>query len=76
MPYNYLFDENVRKASKIKLENSIIVIDEAHNITQVAKDSASFDFSTEDLSTITAVLGNLKEGNLGVRQNELSVEPL
>ena len=32
MPYNYLFDEHVRKASKIDLANAIIIIDEAHNI--------------------------------------------
>jgi len=64
MPYNYLFDENVRKASRLDLTNSIIIIDEAHNIIQVAKDSASFNFSTADLTSVTSLLGNLKTGKL------------
>jgi len=64
MPYNYLFDENVRKASRLDLTNSIIIIDEAHNIIQVAKDSASFNFSTADLTSVTSLLGNLKTRKL------------
>lgn len=43
MPYNYLVDARIRENYKIDFENSIIIIDEAHNIERVAEDVASFD---------------------------------
>lgn len=33
MPYNYLIDEKIRENFQIKFDNSIIIFDEAHNIT-------------------------------------------
>ena len=42
MPYNYLVDSKIRDNYKIDFENSIIIIDEAHNIERVAEDVASF----------------------------------
>jgi regulator of telomere elongation helicase 1 len=32
MPYNYLADETIRKATGIDFSNSIIIFDEGHNI--------------------------------------------
>jgi Rad3-related DNA helicase len=45
MPYNYLVDSKIRDNYKIEFSNSIIIIDEAHNIERVAEDVASFDIS-------------------------------
>jgi regulator of telomere elongation helicase 1 len=33
MPYNYLIDEKIRENFNFKFDNSIIIFDEAHNIT-------------------------------------------
>ena len=32
MPYNYIIDPKIRENYKIDFENSIIILDEAHNI--------------------------------------------
>lgn len=56
MPYNYLVDSKIRDTYKIDFENSIIIIDEAHNIERVAEDVASFDLS---LSSFYNVFGEL-----------------
>jgi Rad3-related DNA helicase len=41
MPYNYVMDRNVVGIYEKVLNNSILVIDEAHNIQNVAMDGAS-----------------------------------
>jgi hypothetical protein len=37
MPYNYLIDPEIRSKLKVNIENSIILIDEAHNIVRTAE---------------------------------------
>ena len=56
MPYNYLIDPKIRDNFKINYENSIIILDEAHNIEKVSEDVASFEIS---LNMFSAVLGEL-----------------
>ncbi|CRG95602.1 DNA repair helicase, putative [Plasmodium gallinaceum] len=50
LPYNYLFEESTRKILKLNLENSIIIIDEGHNIENVAEDAVSFKIRNSDLT--------------------------
>ncbi|XP_065201567.1 Fanconi anemia group J protein homolog isoform X2 [Planococcus citri] len=40
-PYNYLIDPLVRNSMKIDLKGSIIIVDEAHNIEDTCRESAS-----------------------------------
>ena len=47
-PYNYLIDPKVRQSMKIPLANNIIILDEAHNIEDSARESAGGSFSQED----------------------------
>nr|CAD7570646.1 unnamed protein product [Timema californicum] len=65
MPYNYLLDPKTRKAQGIDLANSIILLDEAHNIEKVCEESASLQFSTSDvalcIADITQVMADILE---------------
>ena len=45
MPYNYLIDPKIRENFKIDYANSVIILDEAHNIEKVSEDVASFEIS-------------------------------
>jgi len=45
MPYNYLFDANIRDKLKIYLQDNIIIVDEAHNLPKVSEDAESFEIS-------------------------------
>lgn len=41
MPYNYLIDPKIRRGVKIDFSDSIVIIDEAHNINSVCEQCAS-----------------------------------
>lgn len=47
-PYNYLIDPRVRQSMKIPLNNNIIILDEAHNIEDSAREAAGGSFSKEE----------------------------
>ena len=42
IPYNYLIDDKIRERFKINFANSIMIFDEAHNITFTCEDTVSF----------------------------------
>ena len=58
MPYNYLIDPKIRENFKISYENSVIIMDEAHNIEKVAEEVASFEIH---ISMLNAVVGELTQ---------------
>ena len=41
MPYNYMFYEQIRDQCKIKIENNIIIFDEAHHCKRFSEDAES-----------------------------------
>lgn len=47
-PYNYLIDPRVRLSMKIPITHNVIILDEAHNIEDSARESAGGSFSQED----------------------------
>ena len=57
LPYNYIFEPLFKKILDLQLENSILIIDEAHNIESVCEDAVSCQLSTK---TIEEALGDLK----------------
>ncbi|KAJ1911507.1 hypothetical protein IWQ60_010100 [Tieghemiomyces parasiticus] len=58
-PYNYLVDPLIRQATGIELEGSIVILDEAHNIEDVARGSASCQYSALELENICRQLKEL-----------------
>lgn len=52
MPYNYLLDTSVRKSTQLKIGNSVIIFDEAHNIESALKDSVSGCFNESSLKVV------------------------
>ena len=46
LPYNYIVDKEIKDTLKISLENSILIIDEAHNIEKVLEESCSVELIT------------------------------
>lgn len=50
MPYNYLLDPKMRKANKIDLQNTIIILDEAHNVEKMCEESASSSISSTQIA--------------------------
>ena len=61
MPYNYLIDEKIRENFQIKFENSIIIFDEAHNITSSCEDTSSFSIDCGNLEKVIIELTELQD---------------
>ncbi|XP_067119100.1 Fanconi anemia group J protein homolog [Centruroides vittatus] len=64
-PYNYIIDPLIRESMEINLKNTILILDEAHNIEDSAREAASFDISEEALDAALLDIDNL--GYLGFR---------
>lgn len=60
-PYNYLIDAKIRSSLDIFLENSIIVIDEAHNIEDVCRAAGSLVLSSRVVEIILHELSKVAE---------------
>ena len=48
-PYNYLVEPNIRSSMEISLKNQIVILDEAHNIEDSARDAASGSFKLDEV---------------------------
>ena len=60
LPYNYIFDMKILARMKLILNNSILIIDEAHNLQDVCCDSSSVDINTFIIEEIVNDLNSLK----------------
>jgi hypothetical protein len=61
MPYNYLIDPEIRPRLKVNFENSIILIDEAHNITKKAEEVYSYKITENVVLEAIKTLIKLKK---------------
>ena len=52
LPYNYIFDMKIALRTNLILKNSILIIDEAHNLQDICCDSASVDINTKIIEDI------------------------
>jgi len=70
MPYNYLIDEKIRENYEINLENSVLIFDEAHNITQAQEEVTSFELRAKMLDLCLTELHSLQESRSQNDQKE------
>ena len=61
LPYNYIFDSEIRKKFNIYLNNNILIIDEAHNICNICEDEKSYEISQTDYESILIDLRNISK---------------
>ena len=67
MPYNYLIDPAIRKTLDIKLEDAILIVDEAHNIADNTASTASFQVNTIQLA---GCVSELERATTSVSKND------
>uniref|UniRef100_A0A7E4VYQ0 Helicase ATP-binding domain-containing protein n=1 Tax=Panagrellus redivivus TaxID=6233 RepID=A0A7E4VYQ0_PANRE len=70
-PFNYLVDPIIRNSSDVHLKNSIVLLDEAHNVEDTCRDAVSFEFKEQEfnagLESFDEKLRSLKmEGDVNV----------
>ena len=58
-PYNYILDETIRAQMKLDLNNSIVLIDEGHNIEGTCRDSASLELKIDDIEYLSTEMHHL-----------------
>ncbi|PIN05265.1 RNA polymerase II transcription initiation [Handroanthus impetiginosus] len=58
-PYNYIVNPVIRDAMEVDISGSIIILDEAHNIEDIARDAGSIDLDEEVLLRLQTELGQL-----------------
>lgn len=51
LPYNYVLDPKLLKSFKLELSNSVVILDEAHNVEKVCQDAASVQIASSDIAT-------------------------
>ena len=64
LPYNYLVDPRIRKTLAINLEQSAVIIDEAHNVLKIFEDSSSISFTGKDVAVAISELDYILKGIL------------
>ncbi|XP_044310765.1 regulator of telomere elongation helicase 1 isoform X3 [Varanus komodoensis] len=75
MPYNYLLDSKSRRAHNLDLKETVVILDEAHNVERLCEDLASFDLTPYDIaSSIDAINMVLEEQAQQVQRNEINPE--
>ncbi|XP_069390680.1 Fanconi anemia group J protein isoform X2 [Paralichthys olivaceus] len=69
-PYNYLLDPMIRESMEIDLAGQILVLDEAHNIEDCARESASFTLDLNSLLTSRDELDSMVKNKIRSSKHE------
>ena len=72
MPYDFLFDKNMKKILGYDINNNILIIDDSHNLSKLCQDVNSVSITTKDLEEIIQDLylftkSNNKDINLSLK---------
>ena len=60
-PYNYVLDVNIKKAMGMKLQGTVLVIDEGHNIAEVCREGSTVVFTEKKLQEASEQLKRLQK---------------
>ncbi|KAJ1899188.1 hypothetical protein LPJ66_002269 [Kickxella alabastrina] len=63
-PYNYILDPGVREAAGIELEGNIVILDEAHNVENAARDAGSLEVTDQQLGALVGECRQLSNNNV------------
>ncbi|XP_033216064.1 regulator of telomere elongation helicase 1 homolog [Belonocnema kinseyi] len=75
MPYNYLLDPKSRRSQGIELQNSVILLDEAHNVEKTCEEAASLQISSTDVALcIDEVTSVMKDMSNEMSENDFSMD--
>ncbi|GAA0138642.1 DNA helicase [Lithospermum erythrorhizon] len=58
-PYNYVISPVIRRAMEIDITKSVVILDEAHNIEDIARDAGSINVEQEELLRLRTELEQL-----------------
>ncbi|KAJ3323602.1 Fanconi anemia group J protein [Boothiomyces sp. JEL0866] len=60
-PYNYIIEPLIRKSCDIRLQNTVLIFDEAHNIEGICADSGSVEIPLESIELAKANLKSVEK---------------
>nr|XP_020014485.1 Fanconi anemia group J protein [Castor canadensis] len=69
-PYNYLLDAQIRESMDINLKEQVVILDEAHNIEDCARESASYSVTEVQLRFARDELDSLVSNNIRKKDHE------
>lgn len=65
-PYNYILDPVIRKLLDINLKESIVILDEAHNMEDAARSAGSFEIDDKTLNLVKIELTSIIKGGFKI----------
>ncbi|XP_012381353.2 Fanconi anemia group J protein [Dasypus novemcinctus] len=69
-PYNYLLDAQIRESLDINLKEQVVILDEAHNIEDCARESASYSVTEVQLRFARDELDSMVNNNIRKKDHE------
>ncbi|XP_062815319.1 Fanconi anemia group J protein isoform X1 [Anolis carolinensis] len=69
-PYNYLLDPQIRESMEINLKDQVVILDEAHNIEESARESASYSVTEAQLQMAREELDAMVNNNIRKQDHE------
>ncbi|XP_022408311.1 Fanconi anemia group J protein [Delphinapterus leucas] len=69
-PYNYLLDAQIRESMDINLKEQVVILDEAHNIEDCARESASYSITEVQLRFARDELDSMVNNNIRKKDHE------
>nr|XP_020642475.1 Fanconi anemia group J protein isoform X1 [Pogona vitticeps] len=69
-PYNYLLDPQIRESMEINLKGQVVILDEAHNIEDCARESASYSVTEAQLILAREELDTMVNNNIRQKDHE------
>uniref|UniRef100_A0A8C6N6M8 DNA 5'-3' helicase n=1 Tax=Melopsittacus undulatus TaxID=13146 RepID=A0A8C6N6M8_MELUD len=69
-PYNYLLDPQIRESMEINLKGQVVILDEAHNIEDCARESMSFGVTESQLKAAREELDFMINSHIRQKDHE------